>query len=155
LTIVRAIGGKFPRFLRLFFYILVSGINVTKTGKKCTQFVYIFADLLLVKCQTKFLMLAVKCLTNYLLSQTIFLKIVWQEFKLSKGFLKHIVYTIGWRNTPVLSNNFLTRIQTFHRLFEANCLYNRMEKHACFAEQLFDKSLTRLIAKNQSEVHMF
>jgi hypothetical protein len=57
LTIVQAIDGKFPCFLRLFFYILEAGIYVAKTVKKCLQFVYIFADLLPVKCQTKFLIL--------------------------------------------------------------------------------------------------
>jgi hypothetical protein len=59
LTIVQVIGGKFTRFLILFFYILVAGIYVSKTVKKCLQFVYIFANLLPVKCQTKFLTLAV------------------------------------------------------------------------------------------------
>jgi hypothetical protein len=50
LTIVQAIGGKFPGFFRLFFYILVAGIYVTKS----VQFVSIFADLFPVKCHTKF-----------------------------------------------------------------------------------------------------
>jgi hypothetical protein len=76
LTIVQAIGGEFPRFFRLFFYILVPGIYGTKTMKKCLQFEYIFAELLPVKCQTKFLILAVKCLTNCLLAHSIFFLIV-------------------------------------------------------------------------------
>jgi hypothetical protein len=67
--------GNFYAFLP-FFYILVAGIYVTKTVNKCLQFVHIFADLLPVKCQTKLLILAVECLTNCLLSQSIFLKIV-------------------------------------------------------------------------------
>jgi hypothetical protein len=62
--IVQAIGGTLPSFFRLFFYILAAGIYVTKTMEKCLQFVYIFADLLPVKFQTKFLILAVKYLTN-------------------------------------------------------------------------------------------
>jgi hypothetical protein len=66
------IGGKFPRFLRFCHYILVAGTYATKTVNKCLQFVDIFADLLLVKCQTNFLNLAVKCLTNCLLPQSIF-----------------------------------------------------------------------------------
>jgi hypothetical protein len=69
LTIVQAICAKFPRFFRLFFYILVAGIYVTKTVKKYLQFLYIFADLLPVKC--------LQCLTNCLLPQSIFLKIVY------------------------------------------------------------------------------
>jgi hypothetical protein len=48
---------------------VAAGIYVTKTVKKCLQFVYIFADLLPVQFQTKFLILAVKCLTNCLLQQ--------------------------------------------------------------------------------------
>jgi hypothetical protein len=101
LTIVQAICGEFPRFLRLFFYNLVAGIYVTKTVKKCLQFVYIFADLLPVKCQTKFLILAVKCLTNCLLQQSIF-------------FLNCLLNacTIVWKNMPFLPINCLTRIQT-------------------------------------------
>jgi hypothetical protein len=43
-----------------FFYILVAGIYVTKTVKKCLQFIYIFADLLPVKCQAKFLILLIR-----------------------------------------------------------------------------------------------
>jgi hypothetical protein len=41
------------------------------------------------------------------------------------------------KNKPFLPNNCF---ETFHRLFEANCLYNMMEQNFCFAEQLFDKS---------------
>jgi hypothetical protein len=126
LTVIQAIGGKFPCFLRLLFYILVAGIYETKKVKKCLQFVYIFADLLPVKCQTKFLILAVKCLTNCLLQQSTFLK---------------IVCSIVWKN------NCLTRIQTFPRLFEPYCLYNRMKKYTflpniCWTKiQTFHRSL--------------
>jgi hypothetical protein len=105
----QAIGGKFPGFLRLFFYILVAGIYVTETVKKCLQFVYIFADLLPVKFQTIFSILRVKCLTNCLLLR--WRTIVWQEFKLFTCFLKHIACTIGWRYTPFLPNNRLTKVQ--------------------------------------------
>jgi hypothetical protein len=94
--------------------------------------------------------------------------IVWQGFKLSTGFLKHITCKIGWNNTPFSTNNCLTRIQdstdplkhiactigwrsticlpdifliqTFHRLSETFYLYNRIEKYACFAKQLFEKN---------------
>jgi hypothetical protein len=123
LTIVQAIGEKFPRFLR-FFYILVAGIYVTKTVKKCLQFVYIFAHLLPVKCQAKFLILAVRC---------------WIAINILKNCLLNAC-TIAWKITPLLPNNCLTTIQTSHRFFEAYCLYNRMEKHTFFAEQLFDKN---------------
>jgi hypothetical protein len=94
-----------------FFYILVTGIYRTKTVKKCLQFVYIFADLLPVKFQTKFLILAdtaINFLKNCLLNACME---IWQEFKVSTGFLKHITGTIGWIETPVLPNNCLTRIQ--------------------------------------------
>jgi hypothetical protein len=60
-----------------------------------------------------------KCLTNCLLPQSIFLKIVCSMPEV-------------WKNTPFLTNNSLTRIQIFHRLSEAYCLHNRMEKYACF-----------------------
>jgi hypothetical protein len=76
LSMLCHLAGNFHAFLNFFFYILVPGSYLTKKVKKCLQFVYIFADLLPVKCQTKFLILAVKCLTNCLLPQSIFLKIV-------------------------------------------------------------------------------
>jgi hypothetical protein len=91
LTIVQAIGGKFPRFL-IFFSILAAGIYVTKKVKKSLQFVYIFA-----------------C-------------------------------TIAWKNKSFLPNICLTKIQTFHRLSEAYCLCNRLEKYTFFGEHLFDKN---------------
>jgi hypothetical protein len=34
-----------------------------------------------------------------------------QQFKLSAGFLKQIACTIGWKNTPVLPNSCLTKVQ--------------------------------------------
>jgi hypothetical protein len=46
---------------------LVAGIYVTKIVTKCLHFVYFFSDLLIVKCLTKFSILAVKCLANCLL----------------------------------------------------------------------------------------
>jgi hypothetical protein len=58
--------------------------------------------------------------------------------KIFYSFLKIVCSMPVWKNKPFLKN-CLTRIQTFHRLFEANCLYNRMEKNSYFAEQLFDK----------------
>jgi hypothetical protein len=120
-----------------FFYILVAGIYVTITEKKCLQFVFIFADLLPVKCQAIFLILAVKCLANCLLPQSIFLKIVC--------------------SMPVqcMEAFFAERsiIQTFHRLFEAYCLYNRMEKLACFDKRqtIFVKSMKSSLLANQVE----
>jgi hypothetical protein len=108
----REISTLFETF---FLYFGSPGIYVTKTVKKCLQFVYIFADLLPVKCQTKFLILAVKCLTNCLLLQSIFF------FKLSAQCL--------YKNKPFLPNNYLTIIKTFYRLIEAYCLYNRMEEY--------------------------
>jgi hypothetical protein len=51
LTIVQAIAGNFHAFLNFFLYILVAGIYVTRTVKRCLQFVYIFTDLFPVKCQ--------------------------------------------------------------------------------------------------------
>jgi hypothetical protein len=52
----REISTLFETF---FLYIGSPGTYVTKTVKKCLQFVYIFADLLPVKCHAKFLILAV------------------------------------------------------------------------------------------------
>jgi hypothetical protein len=71
---IKYIGVPLSRIVGAIGFI--ADIYVTKTVKKCLQFVYIFADLLPVKCQTKFLILAVKFLTNCLLPQSIFLKIV-------------------------------------------------------------------------------
>jgi hypothetical protein len=59
-----------------------------------------------------------------------------------KCLLNAYTMPIVWKNKHFLPNNCLTRIQTFHRLFEANCLYNRMEKNSCFAEQLLISQLT-------------
>jgi hypothetical protein len=73
-------------------------------------------DLLIVKWLTKFLILAVKYLTNCLQFDSIL----------------PVHCTL---HTPFSPNNCLTRIQTFHR----QCLY--MEEYAFFAEQLLDSSL--------------
>jgi hypothetical protein len=54
---------------------LVAGIYGTKIVTKCLQFVYIFPDLLIVKCPTKFLSLTVKFFTNCLQQQPFFLEI--------------------------------------------------------------------------------
>jgi hypothetical protein len=94
---------NFHPFWDLFFCILVAGIYVTKVMTKCLQFVYIFADLLFEKCLTKFPILSVKCLTNYL--QTIWLHIACCMEKYS-----------------FLLNNCLI----IHRIFEAYCLYREI-----------------------------
>jgi hypothetical protein len=108
-----------------FFLHFASSHLYNKNSEKCLQFVYISAELLPVKCQTKFLILFDKL------------------FATAINFFKNCLLnacTIVWKNRPFLPNICLTRIQTFHRLFEANCLYNRMEKNSCFAEQLIEKS---------------
>jgi hypothetical protein len=95
-------------FFVTLFYILVAGIYVSKTVKKCLQFVYIFADLLPVN--------------NELIAyRNQFFK------KLSAQCLYGKIMPV-WRSTPFLPNICLTRIQTFHMLFEPYCQYNSMEK---------------------------
>jgi hypothetical protein len=96
LQMYRQLAGNLHAFWDFFFCILVAGIYVTKVVTKCLQFVYIFADILIVKCLTKFSILAVKCLTNCLqfgcilpVKQHTEIRIfrrtfVWQVFKLFK-----------------------------------------------------------------------
>jgi hypothetical protein len=53
--------------IETFSFAFLAGIYIAKIVTKCLQFVYIFADLLIVKCLTKFSILAVTCLSNCLL----------------------------------------------------------------------------------------
>jgi hypothetical protein len=50
----RQLTGNFHAFSDFFLYVLVAGIYVTKKVEKCVQLVYIFADLMIVKCLIKF-----------------------------------------------------------------------------------------------------
>jgi hypothetical protein len=88
----RQLAGNFHAFLDFFLHF------GSRWKNACN--LYAFLHLLPVKCQTKFLILAVKFLTNCLLSRSIFLKIV-----CSKLFLPN--------------NLSLRRILIFYRLFEA------------------------------------
>jgi hypothetical protein len=48
-------------------------------------------------------------------------------FATAMNFFKNCLLNACSSNKPFLPNNCLTRIQTFHRLSEAYCLYNRVE----------------------------
>jgi hypothetical protein len=137
----RQLAGNFHAFLDFFFYILVAVIYVAKTEKNCLKFVYISAHSLPVKWQTTFLillpqsiffLLSTQCLYNTMEKYTFFCQtIIWQEFKLSIGFLKHIACTLRWKNTPVLPNNCLTRIHyydkdsdNFSSHFKRTCIHS-------------------------------
>jgi hypothetical protein len=67
-------------------------------------------------------------------------------FATAINFLKNCLLnacTIVWKNKPFWpNNNCLTRIQTFHRLFEAYWLYNKM---AIMNEDLFGFLLNEII----------
>jgi hypothetical protein len=82
------------------------------------------------------------CLYNSMEKYTFLCQtIVWQELKLFPGILRLFACTIAWRNTRFLPNNCLTKIQTFHRHFEAYCMNNS----TFFAEQLLDKNPTGIL----------
>jgi hypothetical protein len=94
----------------------------------------ISANLLIVNCLTKFLILAVKGLTNSLLQQAIWLHT-------TSNLAAYGLYNIAYRNTYFLPKNCLTEVYTFHMSFETYCPYNSMEKYAFFAGQLFERGL--------------
>jgi hypothetical protein len=126
-TILQAIGGKFPRFLSLFLHFGSRYLCSTTSDK-------ISANLLIVNCLTKFLILAVKGLTNSLLQQAIWLHT-------TSNLAAYGLYNIAYRNTYFLPKNCLTEVYTFHMSFETYCPYNSMEKYAFFAGQLFERGL--------------
>jgi hypothetical protein len=94
LTIVQAISGKFQGFLRLFCLHFGSRYYITKIVKKMSAICIQFCRLIACEMLDKILILVVKCLKNCLLPQ--WRTIVWLEFKISTGFLKHIASTIGY-----------------------------------------------------------
>jgi hypothetical protein len=117
----RQLAGNFHAFLDVFFKILEAGIYITKTVKiVCNLHPF----------------LQTYCLwnvrQNFWFWQLNVWQIVWYRNQFFFEYCLLNACTIVWKNKHFLPNNCLTRIQTFHRLFEAYCLYNRMEKYAFY-----------------------